>query len=77
MSMLVCVHSIYDVLMCTEHNPLFFLAYERVKVDEKRLEPHLWTFRSRVDVNHLRGYLQQQKNKDVKVLSGFLNEVSD
>ena len=59
-----------------EHDQLFYLAYERVKVDEGRLEPHLWSFRSRITVDHLRSSLMQQKKVSVKILDAFLQDVS-
>ena len=64
---------IYNV---AEHDQLFYLAYERVKVDEGKLEPHLWSFRSRITVDHLRSSLMQQKKISVKILDAFLQDVS-
>ena len=60
--------------MQTEHDQLFHLAYERAKVDEGRLEPHVWSFRSRITVDHLRNSIR--KKEMVKILNAFLEAVS-
>ena len=63
------------IFSCTEHDLLFYLAYERIKVNERCLEPHLWTYRSRITVDHLRNSVRGEKT--VKILDAFLQAVSD
>ena len=59
-----------------EHDQLFYLVYERVQVVEGSLDPHLWAYRSRITLEHLRQNLQQQNmKKKCPILHAFLQEV--
>ena len=58
----------------TDHDPLFYLVYERVPVVEGSLEPHLWGYRPCITLEHLTRYMQQQKTK-YPLLKEFLKEV--
>ena len=50
--------------------------YEKVKYKEESLEPHLWTYRSRITLEHLRQTLQEEKmRQDYPILSEFLQAV--
>ena len=50
--------------------------YEKVKYKEESLEPHLWTYRSRITLEHLRQTLQDEKMKEkYPILSEFLQAV--
>ena len=60
----------------SEHDQLFYLVYERVQVVEGSLDPHLWAYRSRITLEHLRQNLQQQNmKKKYPILHEFLQEV--
>ena len=59
-----------------DHGQLFHLVYEKVKYKEESLEPHLWTYRSRITLDHLRQTLQEEKmRQDYPILSEFLEAV--
>ena len=60
-----------------EHDQLFYLVYERMKVSEGSIEPHLWSYRQRVSLDHL-GQTLQEKNLREKypILHEFLQVVS-
>ena len=56
---------------------LLYLVYERIPVKEGSLNPHLWTYRSRITLEHLSHTLQQQgMRKRYPILYHFLQEVS-
>ncbi len=56
-----------------EHDQLFYLVYERVKVKEGNMEPHLWSYRQRISLEHLGQTLQEKKLKEkYPVLHDFL-----
>ena len=60
----------------SEHDQLFYLVYERVQVAEGSLDPHLWAYRSRITLEHLRQNLQQRNmEKKCPILHAFLQEV--
>ena len=60
----------------SEHDQLFYLVYERVQVVEGSLNPHLWAYRSRITLEHLRQNLQQQNmRKKCPILHAFLQKV--
>ena len=63
-------------VMYIDHDQLFYLVYEKVKYDEESLEPHLWTYRSRITLEHLRQTLQEKKMRDKHpILHEFLQAV--
>ena len=72
---------VMELCFCTsilfpEHNQLFCLVYEHVQVAEGSLDPHLWAYRSRITLEHLRQTLQQQNmRKKCPILYTFLQEV--
>ena len=57
-----------------EHDPLFYLVYERMAVVMGSLEPHLWSYRPHITLEHLTRYMQQQKMK-FPILKEFLKQV--
>ena len=67
------------VYFCSEHDRLFFLVYERVElVNQSSIQPHLWTYRSRITLEHLAQTLQERKMKERHpILYEFLQAVSD
>ena len=67
------------LLLCyVDHDQLFFLVYEKVKYMKDNLEPHLWTYRSRITLEHLRQSLHntQKLTKMYPILHEFLQAVS-
>ena len=72
---------VMELCFCTsilfpEHDQLFCLVYEHVQVAEGSLDPHLWAYRSRITLEHLRQTLQQQNmRKKCTILYTFLQEV--
>ena len=60
-----------------EHDQLFFLAYERVDLmNQSSIQPHLWTYRSRITLEHLAQTLQEKKMKErYPILHEFLQAV--
>ena len=78
------VRSILDLLLMSvsfpsEHDRLFFLVYERVELmNQSSIQPHLWTYRSRITLEHLAQTLQEKKMKERHpILYEFLQAVSD
>ena len=63
----------------SEHDRLFFLVYERVELmNQSSIQPHLWTYRSRITLDHLAQTLQEKKMKEKHpVLYEFLQAVSN
>ncbi len=50
--------------------------YEKAKYKEETLEPHLWTYRSRITLEHLQQTLQEKKMKEkYPILYEFLQAV--
>ena len=75
---MLCSHCIIHIPIAffADHDYLFYVVYEKVKYAEDTLEPHLWTYRSRVTLEHLRQSVQGQKMKDkYPILSEFLQAV--
>jgi hypothetical protein len=59
-----------------EHGKLFYLAYERMKVESGIIDPHLWSYHQRISLEHLGQDIQQKKLKDKHpVLHEFLHMV--
>ena len=60
----------------SEYDQLLYLVYEHVQVAEGNLDPHLWAYHSRITLEHLRQYLQQQNMREkCPILYAFLQEV--
>ena len=61
-----------------EHDQLFFLVYERMElVNKSSIQPHLWTYHSRITLEHLAQTLQEKKmKKEHPILYEFLQAVS-
>ena len=57
-----------------DHDPLYYLVYERTPVVKDSLEPHMWGYRPRITLEHLVRYMQQQKKK-FPILEEFLKNV--
>lgn len=70
------LHALCDFANCTipEQGRLFYLAYELVKVDEGKLEAHLWSYRPQINLEHLKSTVQA--GSDYKILDTFLQAVS-
>ena len=60
-------------LFIIDHNQLFYLAYERVKVSVENMQPHLWSYRQRISLEHL-GQTLKLKDK-YPILHEFLQKV--
>ena len=60
----------------SDHDQLFYLAYEKVKVDESKLQAHLWTFRQQINLDHLQRTVKAASAKEIPVLDAFLQAVS-
>ena len=76
----VCV-SLNRFMACavsTDQDRLFYTVYEKSSIPSSSLLPHLWTYRSRITLEHLFQTLQAQKMKDTcPILHEFLKEVSE
>lgn len=60
-----------------EHDQLFYLVHEKVKVKSESLGPHLWTYRQKISLEHLGLTLKEEKlKKAYPILHEFLVEVS-
>ena len=74
--MYVALHdqlSLFILCFTVDHDQLFYLVYERVKVSDDNLEPHLWTYRSRITLEHLRQTLQEKSIRaEFPILHAFL-----
>ena len=70
--------AIWYYLSILEHDQLFYLVYERMELmNESSIQPHLWTYRSRITLEHLAQTLQEKKmKKDYPILHEFLQAVS-
>ena len=57
---------------------MFFLVYERTELmNELSIQPHLWTYHSRITLEHLAQTLQEKKMKEKHpILYEFLQAVS-
>ena len=71
--MTLCEVNSKKLLLCPEHDPLYYLVYERAPMVKDSLEPHLWGYRPRITLEHLTRYLQQQKK--FPILEEFLKNV--
>lgn len=59
-----------------DHDQLFYLVYEKVKVSEVNMEPHLWSYRQRISLEHLGQTLLEKKLKvKYPILHEFLQKV--
>ena len=65
-------------VLITEHDQLLILAYERINLkNELDIEPHLWSYHSRITIEHLAQTLQEKEmRKSHPILYGFLQAVS-
>ena len=67
-----------SLFFSTDRDRLFYTVYEKSSLPSSSLLPHLWTYRSRINLEHLFQTLQAQKMKDTcPILHEFLKEVSD
>ena len=64
-------------LSSLEHDQLFFLVYEHMELmNQSSIQPHLWTYRSRITLEHLAQTLQEKKMKEKHpILYEFLQAV--
>ena len=64
------------LLQIPEQDRLFYTVHEKSSIAEGSVIPHLWTYRSRISLEHLFQTLQaQDKRKECPILYQFLNEV--
>jgi hypothetical protein len=64
-------------MITTGQDKLFHLVYEKNKVKQKGLDPHLWSYRQRVSLEHLGQTLQDVTLKGkCPILHEFLRVVS-
>ena len=71
------INSPIDPYSSLEQDQLFYLVYEKIRVTKGNLTPHLWTYRSRITLEHLNQTLQQQGKRDkYPILHHFLEKVS-
>ena len=67
----------YFFFSLAEHDQLFYLVHEKVKVKSESLGPHLWTYRQKISLEHLGLTLKEEKlKKAYPILHVFLVEVS-
>ena len=64
------MHCIYILVQ----DSLFYLAFEKVKVDEKSMDVHLWSYRPQINLQHLESTLKT--GSKYKILEAFLTAVS-
>ncbi len=64
------MHCIYILVQ----DSLFYLAFEKVKVDEKSMNVHLWSYRPQINLQHLESTLKT--GSKYKILEAFLTAVS-
>ncbi len=70
------VHTTVTLYSSVEQDRLFFVVYERVKVVGAGMGPHLWTYRSRITLEHLNLILQRKNFKEKHpILYEFLQQV--
>ena len=59
-----------------DHDQLFYLVYEKVNVSEDNMQPHLWSYRQRISLEHLGQTLLEKKLKvKYPILHDFLQRV--
>ena len=66
---------VFIVFLQTDHDHLFYIIHEKVSVPPKAILPHLWTYRSRITLEHLFQTLQTKKGT-CPILHEFLQQVS-
>ena len=49
----ICTYTMAYPPACTEQDRLFYVVYEKLSVEGEGMEPHLWTYRSKVSLEHL------------------------
>ena len=59
----------------TDQDCLFYVIHEKVSVAPEAFLPHLWTYRSRITLEHLYQILQPQKDT-YPILYEFLQQVN-
>ena len=65
----------YEVeIFCLDRDRLFYTVYEKISVAPDAILPHLWSYRSRITLEHLFQALQAQK-AICPILHEFLKEV--
>ena len=70
----VCMYSHF--LQIPEQDRLLYTVFEKNSVAESSIAPHLWTYRSRITLEHLFQTLQaQDKRKECPILYQFLTQV--
>ena len=69
-----CLDDSYLCVFLPEHDPLLYMVYEHGSATDKSLEPYLWTYRSRITLEHLALLLQPQQDK-YRILAEFLKQV--
>ncbi len=63
-------------VLLVDHDRLFLAVYEHVKVVDSGIEPHLWTYRSRITLEHLALTLERKNfTKKHPILHEFLQQV--
>ena len=68
--------SLYNLIVITEHDQLYYLVYEQAKVKENDIRPHLWSYRQRISLEHLGQTLQEKKLREkYPILHEFLQMV--
>ena len=73
---LICVSGTF-ILYSPEPDKLMYLIYEKVKLKGGKIDPHLWSYRPHITLEHLAlGLAQQNLKEKCKVLQIFLDEVS-
>ena len=68
-------HTIIIYFPFTDQDRLFYVIYEKVSVAPEAFLPHLWTYRSRITLEHLYQILQTQKDT-YPILYEFLQQVN-
>ncbi len=59
-----------------DHDQLFYLVYEKVQVNEDSMEPHLWSYRPRISLEHLGQTIQEKKLIKCPILHEFLQKAN-
>lgn len=57
-----------------EHDRLFYVVHEKVQLPPNEVQPHLWSFRSRITLEHLLQILHTRK-ETYAILNEFLEQV--
>ena len=65
---IIIIHTYID----SDRDRLFYMVYERVTVSPNTILPHLWSYRSRITLEHLSQTLSTQKHR---ILNEFLKQV--